>query len=251
MWAKVAHQLGALGNHVLSMTSPGLWQLGCKDAALWWKGMSPGNTPRSLRIWTLLGMTQAKGNTELVALACWDANTSLLTLNVVQKESFLLSVRQNFHCCSFLFFFFPLASGSASSVRLAYSKKNAFRDQLYTAVVTARGRGWRVTAVLGCGMHWLVLMSRNDNPLFLGVWTRQEFQCVGKWFQRQIAFFLYNYTYIILSPEGAVLLSLKNHIACVFRGVPSVQQFFFLLSLCSALATWQMRLFIFSFVVER
>lgn len=63
--------------------------------------------------------------------------------------------------------------------------------------------------------------------------------------------FLCNYTYIILSREGAVQLSLKNHIACVFHGVHSVQKFFFLLSLCSALATWQMHLFIFSFVVER
>lgn len=73
--------------------------------------MSPGNTPGSLRIWTLLGMTQAKGNTELVALACWDANTSLLNLSVVQKGSFISATE-----LSLLFFFpfFPLASGSAS-----------------------------------------------------------------------------------------------------------------------------------------
>lgn len=102
--------------------------------------MSPGSTPRSLRIWTLLGMTQAKGNTELVALACWDANTSLLTLNVVLKGSFISATEPSL-LFFFSFSFFLLASGSANSVKLAYSKKNAFWDQLYSAVVSARGHG--------------------------------------------------------------------------------------------------------------
>lgn len=89
--------------------------------------MCPGNVPKGLRIWALLGMTQAKENTRLVAPAHWDANTSLM--NVLQNDSLIGADRTCTIALEFLLFCSPSQQVALQALlQVVCGKKNTFKD---------------------------------------------------------------------------------------------------------------------------